>query len=159
METINLAIFRYFEGGFTCAEILEFFRVRHGYARSLSTLKRWLRKKGVRKRPLEATRNNMSHIFEAVRNELSGSGADIGYRRIHKALKSKGYSCRRDDVRQTVKQLDPDSVKLRKRTRLHRRRYVADGPNFVCHLYGHDKLKPFGFSIHGCIDVFSRCLI
>ena len=74
-------------------------------------------------------------------------------------IKSKGYICRSNDVRQIVKQLDPDSVKLRKRRRLHRRRYVADGPNFVWHLDGHDKLKPFGFSIHGCIDRFSRCLI
>ena len=30
METINLAIFRYFDGGFTYTEILEFLRVRHG---------------------------------------------------------------------------------------------------------------------------------
>ena len=44
----------------------------------------------MRKRPLEAIRNYTSDIFEAVNGELSGSGADIGYRRIHKALKSKG---------------------------------------------------------------------
>ena len=152
-------IFRYFESGFTYTKISEFFRVRHGYVMNLSTLKRWLREKGMRKCPLEIIRNDTSVIFEAVRDEVSGSGADIGYRRIHKALKSKGYICRRDDVRQIVKQLDPDSVKLRKRRRLHRRRYVADGPNFVWHLDGHDKLKPFGFSIHGCIDGFSQYLI
>ena len=65
-----------------------------------------------------------------------------------------------DNVRQIVKQLDPpDSVKLRKHRRLHRRRYVADSPNFVWHLDGHDKLKPFRFSIHGCIDGFSQYLI
>ena len=159
METINLAVFRYFEGGFTYIEILELLRVRYGYVMSLSTLKRWLRKKGMRKRPLEAMRSDTSDIFEAVSDELSGSGADIGYRRIHKALKLKGYICRRDDVRQIVKQLDSDSVKLRKRRRLRRRRYVAYGPYFVWHLDRHDKLKPFGFSIHGCIDGFSRCLI
>ena len=156
---INLAIFRYFEGGFTYTEILEFLRVRHVYVMSLSTLKKWRMEKGMRKRPLEAIRNGTSDIFEAVRDELSGSGVDIGYRRIQNALKSKGYNCRRDDVRQIVKQLNPDSVKLRKHRRLHRRRYVADGPNFVWHLDGHDKLKPFGFSIHGCIDRFSRYLI
>ena len=159
MKSINLAIFRYFEGGFTYIEILEFLRVRHGYLMTLSTLKRWLREKGMRKRPLEAIRNDTSDIFEAVRDEISGSGGDIGYRRVHKALKSKGYICRRDDVSQIFKQLNPDSVKLRKRRRLQRRRYVADGPNFVWHLDGHDKLKPFGFSIHGCIDGFSRYLI
>ena len=32
-------------------------------------------------------RNDTSDIFKAVRDEISGSGADIGYRRIHKALK------------------------------------------------------------------------
>ena len=26
------------------------------------------------------------------------------------------------------------------------------GPNFVWHLDGYDKLKPYGFAIHGCID-------
>ena len=62
-------------------------------------------------------------------------------------------------MRQIVKHLDPDSFKLRKRRRSHRRRYVADGPNFVWHLDEHDKLKPFGFSMHGCIDGFSRYLI
>ena len=117
METINLAIFRYL-GGFTYIEISEFLRVRHGYVMNLSTLKRWFREKGMIKRPLEAIRNDTSDILEAVRDELSGSGADIGYRRIHKALKWKGYIWRRDDVRQIVKQLNPDSIKLRKRRRL-----------------------------------------
>ena len=113
----------------------------------------------MRKCPLEAILNDTSDIFEAVRDELSGSGADTDYRRIHKPLKSKGYICRRDDVRQIVKQLDPYSAKLRKHKRLHRRRYVADGLNFVWHLDGHDKLKPFGFSIRGSIYGFSRYLI
>ena len=103
METINVTILRYFEGSSTYTEILEFLRVRHGYVMNLSTLKRWLREKGMRKRLLEAIQNDMSDIFEAARDDLSGSGADIGYRRIHKPLKSKGYVCRRDDVRQIVK--------------------------------------------------------
>ena len=98
METINLATFRYFEGGFTFRS----FRIsllRHGYVMSLSALKRWLRWKGIRKLPLESLRNDTSDIFEAVRDKLAGSGAGIGYRKIHKALKSKGYICGRDDVR------------------------------------------------------------
>ena len=74
METINLDIFSYFEGGFTYTEILKFLRVSHGYATSLSTLKRWLREKRMRKRPLEAIQNDTSDIFEGVRDELSGNG-------------------------------------------------------------------------------------
>lgn len=38
--------------------------------------------------------------------------------------------------------------------RLKRRRYVNPGPNFACHTDGYDKLKPYGFPIHGCIDGF-----
>ena len=26
------------------------------------------------------------------------------------------------------------------------------GPNYVWHCDGYDKLKPYGFPIHGCID-------
>ena len=65
---INLAIFRYFEGGFTYTEILEFLRIHHGYVMSFSTLKKWLREKGIRKHPLEVIRNDTSDIFEAVRD-------------------------------------------------------------------------------------------
>ena len=62
-------------------------------------------------------------------------------------------------MRQIIKQLNPDKSKLRKRSRVHRRRYVADGPYFVWHLDGHDELKPFSFSIHCCTDRFSQYLI
>ena len=55
----------------------------------------------------------------------------IVYRRTHKALKSKRYICRKNDVRPIFKLVDPDNIKLRKRMRLQRRRYVADDLNFV----------------------------
>lgn len=52
--------------------------------------------------------------------------------------------------------IDPDGVERRKQRRLLRRQYAAPGPNFVWHIDGYDKLKPFGFAIHGAIDGFSR---
>lgn len=30
--------------------------------------------------------------------------------------------------------------------------FVKQGPDFVWHLDGYDKLKPYGFAFHGCID-------
>ena len=33
------------------------------------------------------------------------------------------------------------------------------GPNYCWHLDGYDKLKPYGFPIHGCIDGFSRKML
>ena len=36
---------------------------------------------------------------------------------------------------------------------------VKDGPNDCWHIDGYDKLKPFGFPIHGCIDGYSRKIL
>ena len=37
-----------------------------------------------------------------------------------------------------------------------RRSYYAPGPNFIWHIDGYDKLKPYGLCIHGCICGYSR---
>ena len=47
---------------------------------------------------------------------------------------------------------DPDGVSARRSHRLSRREYYAKGPNYLVHIDGYDKLKPFGFAIHGAID-------
>ena len=39
---------------------------------------------------------------------------------------------------------------------LRRRIYISSGPNVVWHANGYNKLKPYGFPIHGAIDGFSR---
>ena len=75
---------------------------------------------------------------------------------MYRILISKGIQCRREDVRKMVRNKDPEGVQLRKWRRLRRRKYTSLGPNFVWHIDGHDKLKPYGFSIHGGIDGFSR---
>ena len=59
-------------------------------------------------------------------------------------------------VRLCLKTIDPDGVKRTKAHKLKRTVYVSQGPNFMCHIDGYDKLKPFGFPIHGTIDGFSR---
>ena len=58
-----------------------------------------------------------------------------------------------------LKELDPEGVRNRSKKRLRRRIYSVPGPDFLWHIDGHDKLKPYGFSIHGCIDGFSKRLI
>ncbi|XP_074110011.1 uncharacterized protein LOC141534518 [Cotesia typhae] len=55
--------------------------------------------------------------------------------------------------------VDSDSIEERSRRRLLRRKYSVPGPNFLWHIDGYDKLKPFGFAIHGCLDGFSRKII
>ena len=37
--------------------------------------------------------------------------------------------------------------------------YTVPGPNYLWHIDGYDKIKRFGFAIHGCIDGFSKKLL
>ena len=48
--------------------------------------------------------------------------------------------------------LDPEGVNIRKQRRLKRRLYRNPGPNYAIHVDGYDKLKPYGFAIHGAVD-------
>lgn len=58
-----------------------------------------------------------------------------------------------------MKSLDPEGMNARLRKRLKRRSYSSPGPNFVWHIDGYDKLKPYGIAISGCIDGFSRNIL
>ena len=55
-----------------------------------------------------------------------------------------------------MRELDPDGCEQRRSRALQRRRYSSPGPNHTWHVDGYDKLKPFGFPVHGCIDGWSR---
>ena len=56
-------------------------------------------------------------------------------------------------------EFDPEDISMSRRRRLHRPKYVSKGPRYTGHKDGHDELKLFGFSVHGCIDAFSWRLI
>ena len=62
-------------------------------------------------------------------------------------------------MRLTLETLDPEGVDRRTRQILKRRKYSAKGPNYIWHIDGYDKLKPFGFCIHGAIDGYSRRIL
>ena len=121
-------------------------------------MKRWLRKRGIKKRSPSSNRCSNESLCEAVQSELDGT-SDLGYRRIHKLVTNKGIICRRNEVRKMIKMLDPEGTEIRAKRRMRRRKYYASGPNYVWHIDGLDKLRPYGFSIHGCIDGFSRKIL
>ena len=52
--------------------------------------------------------------------------------------------------------MDSEGTESRRRHRFRRRVYSNPGPNYAWQIDGHDKLKPFGFAIHGAIDGYSR---
>lgn len=61
----------------------------------------------------------------------------------------------RNKVMELLREMDPQGTEKRKRNRLQRRVYRNKGPNYVWHVDGYDKLRPYGFEIHGCIDGYA----
>ena len=99
-------------------------------------------------------------VVEVIRLELGTSARLLGYRQMTELLSVKyGINISRENVRNILKEVDPVGVNERKRRAIKRRVYGSDGPWDIFHIDGNDKLKMFGFAIHGCIDGFSRKLI
>ena len=71
-------------------------------------------------------------------------------------LRKKGVIVKRARVMSCLRELDPDGIDSRRQKRLRRQAYHSKGPNFIWHIDGYDKLKPYGFSVHGCIDGFFK---
>ena len=144
----------YFCSGFTYAEICLLLNERHNLQISVPHLKRLLKRLDLRRRNL---RFDVENVIYCINKELTESGSSMGYRAMHQKLRSE-YNIQVDQetVRICMKQLDPQGVEERSRRTLHRRVYVSRGPNYQWHIDGYDKLRPFGFYIHGCIDGYSR---
>ena len=83
-----------------------------------------------------------------------------GYRTMWHVLRlrSKIHVPRRL-VESLMREVDPRGVEQLKHGSLHRRMYLSPAANFCWHIDGYDKLNPFGFSIHECVDAFSRRII
>ncbi|KAJ7372070.1 hypothetical protein OS493_020494 [Desmophyllum pertusum] len=124
---------------------------------SLRQLKRILRRKCLTRR---INYSDPAEVVAAVERELQGSGSLLGYRLMHQRLRTDyGLVVDREMVRNILKTLDPDGVERRSKHKLKRRKYKSKGPNYIWHIDGYDKLKPFGFCIHGAIDGYSRRIL
>lgn len=149
---------KYFDMNCTHEEIRQLLLKKHAVQTSLSTIKRILSSLGLKRKNIEES--NMSDIVAAVVEELTSCGYNLGYRALWLKLKRKYHlNVKRSTVYHILKIADPEGIANRYGNKLKRREYVSPGPNFLWHLDGYDKLKQFGFAIHGCIDGFSRYII
>jgi len=138
------------------ALILDFLCKFHHIDISLRTLKTKLKNLELRRRNI-VTANLIQDTENALRGELAGPSRNSGYRSMWKRLSLyHGVFAPRDIVMAALKKLDPEGTENRSHRKLKRRQYRSPGPNACWHLDGYDKLKPFGFPIHGCIDGYSR---
>ena len=55
--------------------------------------------------------------------------------------------------------LDGEGVGLRSRNRPQRHVHHSCGPNYIWHIDGYDRLKPFEIATSGCINRFSGKMI
>ena len=74
---------------------------------------------------------------------------------MHQRLCANYIFVDRETVRVALKSLNPE-VSFRQTHQFHKQKYRVEGPNQLWHIDGNDKLKLFGFSIHECIDGYSR---
>lgn len=144
----------YFRIGYEYEEILRFLASKHGMKMSLRTLKNRLREYGLRRKNYQEDEGQVRQTIEA---ELDGPGNSRGYRSMWHCLKiDHNVQTQRATVERVLRDVDPEGTERRKRHQFRRRQYINPGPDWCWHVDGHDKLKPYGFPIHGCIDGYSR---
>ena len=147
----------YFFSGLSYAEIVLLLFVIHEIKISLRQLKRILRANGLCRNRNYSSEDDIKTLMSA---EIENSGKCIGYRSMWRRLVNDHHvRVPRDKVLRYLREIDPEGVRRRKSHRLVRRKYYARGPNFVWHVDGYDKLKPYGFCIHGAMDGYSRRIL
>jgi hypothetical protein len=150
----------YFNRGLPYKHITLMLEKHHNIAMNERTLKRRLKDYGCSRRHEvddQLRRRVRDIILLEIRN---GPDSLNGYRTMWHILRIRHHiNVPRHVVQTILKEVDPQGTENRKRRCLKRRTYVSPGPNFCWHIDGYDKLKPFGFSIHGCVDGFSRRII
>lgn len=128
------------------------------HKRAITTRRlKYLRQKlGLKKRSFISNQT----VHDIVSNELFTSNRKVGYRQMAEFINLKyGTVIPKEKVRVVLKSIDPEGVKERSRNVIKRRIYQTQGPNDVHHIDGNDKLKKWGFCIHGAIDEFNRKLL
>ena len=146
----------YCYGGFKYDEIRELLEKNHDINMSIATLKRQVKAYGRKRKKPEY---DVNEVREKIRGLLDGPGCSGGYRTVWHTLEMQGIRVPRKILQEILKDVDPDGTAERKAHRLQWRTYHNRGPNDVWHCDGYDKLKPFGFPIHGCIDGCSRKML
>lgn len=153
-------ITHYFEQGYEYDEVIEFLEKYQNHKISRSTLLRRLKSYNLKRRHdgYISPQKIQEARVEITKNK-DGPGSAMGYRAVWHSLRLNGIQLPRNLVQVLLKQIDPAGSDARKSRRLKRRTYQNPGPDHSWHMDGHDKIKPFGFAIHGAIDGYSRKVI
>ncbi|KAF3834382.1 hypothetical protein F7725_025586 [Dissostichus mawsoni] len=146
MDHFDLISF-YFHLGMNYNDILQSLAVKHSVIISKRHLIRLLKMHGLKRKQYA----DIGQVVDFIKQELEGPGRLHGYRWMHAKCLQSGINAKKEDVRLILANLDPNFSAMRRARRLIRRRYFAQGPNYIWH--------PSGIFINGCIGGFSRKII
>ena len=147
----------YHTQGYTARETIGFLAFVHHTVVSRRTIIRVLKRLSLRRHGVSSP---LRTVVEKILNLRRDGFTDLGYKSMWRHLNTFcGVHVTQETVRIILKVIDAEGVRQRSIHRLRRRTYTSDGPNFVIHIDGYDKLKPFGLPIHGAIDGFSRKIL
>ena len=104
-------IMAYFKQAFTYKEILMCLAAAHNIIISIKTLKRILRRLGLKRRT-PCTDEVFTSAIVHIQKELKESGQMLGYKAMWKRLQEKGFVIARDTVRAILLQLDGEGVRF-----------------------------------------------
>ena len=150
-------LIRYYHGTqFSYREICSLINTHHGLPLTTRQLQYICKKENLSRR----TSITDGDVEKIILNELTTSRSCIGYRQMTEMVNLKyGLNISRERTRIILKRVDPLAVMERSRKVINRRIYETNGPNEIYHIDGNDKLKRWGFCIHGAVDGFSRKLL
>ena len=85
-------------------------------------------------------------------------GTELSLRQLHRNLRRLGMFRRknRDDINTIIIIIKREADTSNSG---YGYRMMHQGPNYAWHIDGYDKLKPYGFALHGCIDGYSRKIL
>ena len=147
----------YFKRGFRYESILVQLDIHHKIKMSLRTLKRRLKVLGLNKNHATASAAVIKQIIE---REIEGPSMLRGYRSMWNKLRTTyNIIAPRDSVMEILREADPFRSNKRRSRNLEKHCNDSNGPSETWHVDGSDKLKPYWFPIHGCVDGFSRKII
>ncbi|KAL3857606.1 hypothetical protein ACJMK2_012287 [Sinanodonta woodiana] len=92
-------------------------------------------------------KTDLIQVAAFLQKRMEKSGCLHGYRWMYTKCCIEGLVVDRESVRVLLQIIDPEGVEFRKSRRLRRLIYFNYGPNYTCHIYSNEKLKPFGLFI------------
>jgi hypothetical protein len=161
-ELLRPLVEEYWHKGFHYNVIVAALMEQHNISISKRSLFRRCKEWGLSRSKDDIQKGNVTsqEVRAIIEVEAEGVNRDAGYRRMKNILlQGHGLQIRRDEVYAILRDLDPEGVQERRKRKLKRRIFRVPGPNHVWSSDGHDKLKPFGITIYGTVDAWSRKIL